>query len=120
VHQYDELDACVADLRNRYQRIFTTHLAADAVSLHEMDFTQPVALVFGNEHSGCSAEMIAAADGNFLIPQVGIIQSLNISVACAVTIYEAFRQKMIAGHYEPTATLNFDQQALADAWGLPT
>jgi tRNA (guanosine-2'-O-)-methyltransferase len=57
-------------------------------------------LVFGNEHSGVSEEIIKLADGNFIIPQVGIIRSLNISVACAVSLYEAFRQKTNAGHYE--------------------
>jgi tRNA (guanosine-2'-O-)-methyltransferase len=61
--------------------------------------TEPIALVFGNEHSGVSDEIRALADGNFIIPQMGIIQSLNISVACAVTLYEAFRQKSKAGHY---------------------
>ena len=56
-------------------------------------------MVFGNEKSGVSEEIRAMADGNFIIPQVGIIKSLNISVACAVTLYEAFRQKSIAGQY---------------------
>jgi len=45
------------------------------------------------------------ADGNFIIPQMGIIQSLNISVACAVSIYEAFRQKNLAGHYAQASCL---------------
>ena len=52
-------------------------------------------MIFGNEHSGVSEEIITMADGNFIIPQVGIIKSLNISVACAVTLYEAYRQKKI-------------------------
>jgi tRNA (guanosine-2'-O-)-methyltransferase len=61
--------------------------------------TQKIAIVFGNEHSGVSEEALANADGNVLIPQVGMIQSLNISVACAVTLYEAFRQRSKAGLY---------------------
>jgi tRNA (guanosine-2'-O-)-methyltransferase len=64
-----------------------------------MKLTGRVALVFGNEHSGVSEEILALSDGNFIIPQVGIIKSLNISVACAVTLYEAFRQKQVAGQY---------------------
>ncbi|MDQ3846306.1 MAG: RNA methyltransferase, partial [Bacteroidota bacterium] len=79
--------------------ILTTHLSSDAVSLYELDLTKKMALVFGNEHSGVSEEIRTMADGNFIIPQVGMIQSLNISVACAVTLYEAFRQKSNAGHY---------------------
>jgi tRNA (guanosine-2'-O-)-methyltransferase len=67
--------------------------------LYELDLTQRTALVFGNEHSGVSEEMLGFADGNFCIPQAGIIRSLNISVACAVSLYEAYRQKQLAGHY---------------------
>jgi len=99
VHQYADAKECFDHLRSRVDHIFTTHLSTDAVSLYDMDLTGKVALVFGNEHSGVSEEILAMADGNFIIPQVGIIRSLNISVACAVTLYEAFRQKSVAGHY---------------------
>jgi tRNA (guanosine-2'-O-)-methyltransferase len=100
VHQYSDAQACFDHLRGRVDKIFTTHLSSDAVSLYEMTLTGRVALVFGNEHSGVSEEILALSDGNFIIPQVGIIKSLNISVACAVTLYEAFRQKQAAGQYE--------------------
>ena len=100
IHQYDNVQECFSFLRTRADRIFATHLSSDAVSLYEMDLTARVALIFGNEHSGVSEEILPLADGNFIIPQVGIIQSLNISVACAVTLYEAYRQKRAAGHYD--------------------
>ncbi len=99
VHQYENAQECFLSLRNRYSSILTTHLGSNAVSLYQVDFTNSIALIFGNEHSGVSDEIREMADGNFMIPQVGIIQSLNISVACAITLYEAFRQKNIAGHY---------------------
>jgi tRNA (guanosine-2'-O-)-methyltransferase len=99
IHQFEDATECFSSLRKRYSKILTTHLSSDAIGLHEIDMTQPIALVFGNEHSGVSDEIRAMADGNFIIPQVGIIQSLNISVACAVTLYEAFRQKTNAGQY---------------------
>ena len=99
IHQFDNAADCFTSLRQRYSRILTTHLSSDAVSLYDINMTEPIALVFGNEHSGVSDEIRALADGNFIIPQVGIIRSLNISVACAVTVYEAYRQKDAAGHY---------------------
>ncbi|MBE7169898.1 MAG: RNA methyltransferase [Williamsia sp.] len=99
VHQFTDAQACFHQLRQTYERVLTTHLSSDAVSLHSIDFVQSIALVFGNEHDGVSPEIRDMADGNFIIPQVGMIQSLNISVACAVTLYEAFRQKSMAGHY---------------------
>ena len=83
IHQFTDAQECFAELRKRYKRIYTTHLSSDATDLYDMDLTEPVALVFGNEHSGVSEDIIALADGNFLIPQVGIIRSLNVvSLAC--------------------------------------
>ena len=99
IYQFDNTEECFSSLRKKYSAILTTHLSADALSLHSIDFTRSLALVFGNEHEGVSPEIRKMADGDFLIPQAGIIQSLNISVACAVTLYEAFRQKNLAGHY---------------------
>lgn len=103
IHQFDNVNECIAALRSNYEKIYTTHLATNAVSLYDLDFTGSIALVFGNEHEGVSDELRTLADGNFIIPQMGIIQSLNISVACAVSIYEAFRQKNLAKHYDTPA-----------------
>jgi tRNA (guanosine-2'-O-)-methyltransferase len=118
VHQFDDVQACFAELRAKYDKIFTTHLSSDAVSLYDMDFTGKMVLVFGNEHSGVSEEVRAQADGNFIIPQVGIIRSLNISVACAVTIYEAYRQKKLAGHYNQSSLPQQRIQTLMTDWGF--
>lgn len=118
VHQYTDAEACFAELRRRYKKIYTTHLSSDAVGLHELNLTEPVALVFGNEHSGVSEEIIAMADGNFIIPQVGIIKSLNISVACAVTLYEAYRQKNNAGHYDAIKLAGEQLNELRNEWGF--
>ena len=76
-----------------------------------------MALVFGNEHSGVSEEIRQLADGNFIIPQAGIIRSLNISVACAVTLYEAYRQKSLAGHYDKIKLDGEILKNLMDKWG---
>jgi len=97
---FDNVGKCFFALRQQGFKIFTTSLKADSISLYELNLAEPVALVFGNEHSGVSEEAISLADGNFLIPQVGMVESLNISVACAVSLYEAFRQRLVAGKYD--------------------
>ncbi|MCF3108428.1 RNA methyltransferase [Niabella sp. CC-SYL272] len=117
VHQFDDAETCFLTLKSRYNKVFTTHLGAGAIPLYELDLVQNIALVFGNEHAGVSEEIRALADGNFIIPQVGIIQSLNISVACAVSIYEAFRQRSAAGMYQTAADTPYHQQ-LRKEWGL--
>jgi tRNA (guanosine-2'-O-)-methyltransferase len=118
VHQFDNNEECFAALRKKYSMILTTHLSSDAVSLYRLDLTKSMALVFGNEHAGVSDEIRAMADGNFIIPQVGMIRSLNISVACAVTLYEAFRQKEVAGHYQRQKLTALECNTLGNQWGL--
>lgn len=118
VHQFEDATACFEALRKKYKRIYTTHLSSDAHSLYDINFTESVALVFGNEHAGVSEEIRAMADGNFIIPQMGIIQSLNISVACAVSIYEALRQKTNAGHYKQQRLDDSTFNSLLTEWGF--
>jgi tRNA (guanosine-2'-O-)-methyltransferase len=118
VYQFTEAEACFNALRQKYDRILTTHLSSDAVNLYDIDFTSRIALVFGNEHSGVSDEIRGMADGNFIIPQVGIIKSLNISVACAVTLYEAQRQKKLAGHYDTCRIPEGQLNELLNQWGF--
>ncbi len=118
IHQFTDLKECFAEMRNHFDKIYTTHLSTDAVGMHELDLTQKVALVFGNEHNGVSEETIALSDGNFIIPQEGIIQSLNISVACAVTLYEAYRQKKLAGHYDEPQLEAKHINNLKNEWGF--
>ena len=118
IHQFTDVAECFTALRKRYKKIYTTHLSSDASDLYDLNLTEDVALVFGNEHSGVSETLIGLADGNFIIPQVGIIKSLNISVACAVSVYEAYRQKQIAGHYNSPQITGQDLQELREQWGF--
>ena len=118
IHQFDNVTDCFEALRKKYDLILTTHLSSDAVSLYGIDFLQSIALVFGNEHAGVSEEVRALADGNFIIPQMGMIQSLNISVACAVSVYEAFRQKYQAGDYAQPSLPEDQLKSLLKEWEL--
>ena len=99
VHVYDNADSCFKDVRKKYDSIYGTHLASDSIGLYDLDLSQSIALVFGNEHRGMSDEALALVDGNFIIPQSGLTKSLNISVACAVSLYEAKRQRLEKGSY---------------------
>ena len=105
-------------MKKRFEKVFATHLGEQAHSLYELDLTQSVALVFGNEHSGVSEEALKYCDGNFIIPQVGMVQSLNISVACAVSLYEAFRQRNEKGFYNSQRLQQEQYSKLAEEWGM--
>jgi tRNA (guanosine-2'-O-)-methyltransferase len=118
VHQFENNQECFVQLRKKYPRILTTNLTSEAVSLYQLELTGPVALVFGNEKYGVSEEIRHLSDGSFLIPQVGMIRSLNVSVACAVTLYEAFRQRAAAGHYDQQKLEADAYISLQQQWGM--
>lgn len=118
IHQFDNVEACFKEVKIKCPNIYATHLGEQALSLYELDLTQPVALVFGNEHSGVSEEALGFCDGNFIIPQVGMVQSLNISVACAVSLYEAFRQRNEKGYYDQARLPKERYEDLSDQWGI--
>lgn len=93
VHFFSSLQDCIEVVRSRYTMIFGTHLNNTSVSLYELDLTLPIAFIFGNEQHGLSEDALTLIDKNFIVPQHGMVQSLNISVACAITLFEACRQR---------------------------
>jgi tRNA (guanosine-2'-O-)-methyltransferase len=113
---HGSIEECYAHLRSLGCRIYATDLSSRAESLFTIDMRGPVALVFGNEKRGVSREASDLADGNLLIPMVGLIQSLNISVACAVTLYEAMRQRTEAGMYDRPSLPEAELEAKLREW----
>ena len=80
-------------------QVLATTFSDTAVDFREIDYTQPTAIVLGNERDGVSAEAIEAADQHIIIPMIGMVQSLNVSVAAALIMYEAQRQREQAKMY---------------------
>jgi tRNA (guanosine-2'-O-)-methyltransferase len=116
--KFASIPECYTQLRKRGFTICATHLGRRSVSLYNLDLTGKVALVFGNEHRGVSDEAAGLADINFQIPMVGMIRSLNVSVACAVTLYEAFRQRSMKGLYDRRRMSAEDYRHLVDYWSM--
>ncbi|MGB3327903.1 MAG: RNA methyltransferase [Thermomicrobiales bacterium] len=100
LHAWESIEACYAHLREQGFSILATALDHRSRSLYDVNLAAPAALVFGNEKQGVSPEAVAHADGTIYIPMQGMVESLNISVACAVTLYEAMRQRQVAGAYD--------------------
>lgn len=97
--KFRSVDECYTVLRKEGFRIYSTHLGSQSRSIYDVDFTEKTAIVFGNEHRGVSDEAADRADGTIQIPMLGMIQSLNVSVACAIVLYEALRQRLEQGQY---------------------
>jgi tRNA (guanosine-2'-O-)-methyltransferase len=99
-HFYTDLRTCFDTVKSKYDKIYATHLYTDSVSVFEKDLTASMAFLFGNEHSGISPEALSMTDGNIMIPMQGLAESLNVSVACSICLYETLRQRMDANLYD--------------------
>jgi tRNA (guanosine-2'-O-)-methyltransferase len=103
--QHSHAQTLVDELHGKGFKLYSTHLSSDAVSIHDVDWTQPSAIILGNENRGVSSELTDLADQNIIIPMFGMVESLNVSVATAVILFEACRQRIQSGSY-PNSTLD--------------
>jgi tRNA (guanosine-2'-O-)-methyltransferase len=89
------------------------------VDFREVDFTEPTALMMGAELLGLSDEALALADARVSVPMVGMAHSLNVSVATALLLFEAFRQREAAGMYEESRIDPEDRKRILFEWAYP-
>ena len=113
---YDQRVDLIKSKRAEGMQVIVTALDDHAVSFREVDFTKPTLLVVGNEKEGVSQEVIALADQTIIIPMMGMVQSLNVSVATAITLYEAQRQREEAGMYAQSRLSEDEIAEIKDAW----
>ena len=83
---------------------------------YDLDFTNKVAIIMGNEHRGISDEINEIVDKHIYIPMRGMIQSLNVSVATAVILYEAQRQRTLKGMYDSCELSQNEFENLINVW----
>jgi len=112
VHNYYKTTDAITALKAQGMQILVTNLSDTAINFTEIDYTKPTAIILGQEKFGTSQEALALADQDIVIPMVGMVQSLNVSVACSVVLYEAQRQRQLAGMYDK-ATLSHERRQRA-------
>lgn len=100
VRIHKSLKSCLLPLKKKGFQVAVTHLGEGAVEYTEFDYTRPLAIVFGSESEGVSAEALRVADHRIRIPMLGMVQSLNLSVSVGVILFEALKQRRAAGFYE--------------------
>jgi tRNA (guanosine-2'-O-)-methyltransferase len=99
VNTHRSINDAVSTMRHQNMQIIATNLSDSAVDFRDIDYTKPTAILMGQEKTGISADALALADQDVIIPMVGMVQSLNVSVATALLLYEAQRQRQQAGLY---------------------
>lgn len=114
--KFNSIEDCYKNLREQGYKIFASSISEDSKNLYDLDLSDKVAIVVGNEHRGVSVNAANLADEKFLISQFGMVQSLNVSVATAVILYEALRQRLAKGMYENSELSNEQLDKLIDEW----
>lgn len=114
--KYKSVNSCYQSLRQKGFLIIASSIAEDSVSLYDLNFSKKTAIVFGNEHRGVSEEAASIADIRFQIPMFGMVQSLNVSVAAAITLYEAVRQRISSGMFPSKELEEHQLKLFIDEW----
>ena len=97
--QYNSMSEAAKQFNSQGMQVLATNFSADAIDFRDIDYTKPTVVIVGNERDGVSDEGLAIADQHIIIPMLGMVQSLNVSVASALIMYEAQRQRQQAGMY---------------------
>lgn len=100
VHVHQNVHEPLAELREQGHQILAAHLSDRAVDFRTVDYTKPTVIVMGAEKDGISEDVAGLVDQHIVIPMLGLGQSLNVSVAAAIILFEAQRQRQIANCYE--------------------
>ena len=114
--KYKSVEQCYGSLREEGFKIYASSLSEESVSLYDLDLSEKVAIVLGNEHRGVSDEAANLSDKKFLIPMHGMVQSLNVSVAAAVILYETYRQRCAKGLYKSSEFSGEELESMIDDW----
>ena len=98
-HKYSDSRKLINELKNKGFKIYSTIIDENSVSIYNIDWTKPSAIIMGNENKGISDKLKKLSDETIYIPMQGMVESLNVSVASAVTLYEASRQRRNNNQY---------------------
>ncbi|MCC2607770.1 tRNA (guanosine(18)-2'-O)-methyltransferase TrmH [Planctobacterium marinum] len=110
--KHQSIDTAHQHFKQQDMQVLVTNLSDNSVDFRDIDYTRPTAIVMGQEKHGASAEAIALADQEIVIPMMGMVQSLNVSVAAALILYEAQQQRQKAGLYDKVRISDEDLNAL--------
>ncbi len=102
---YSDVETPIAQLHERGFQVVAANLSERAVDYRAIDYTKPTALLMGAEIKGVSATAHTLCDHEVVLPMLGMVESFNVSVACALILAEVQTQREAAGMYK-TARLS--------------
>lgn len=118
-HPHSSVTEAVQTLRGSKCQLVAAHPDPNAVDFRSLDYTRPTCFVLGSELTGLTDEALALVDRTVVVPMAGMVRSLNVSVATAILLYEAQRQREAAGFYESSRFAPDEFQRLLFKWAHP-
>ncbi len=106
-------------LKQQNFKVYAAHFSSQSLDYRQIDYTQPSAIIFGAEKWGVTQEAAQLADEHIIIPMLGMVQSLNVSVAAAVILFEAQRQRLAAQLYDNVRLDSETYHRVLFEWGYP-
>ncbi len=118
-HKYDKFTTVAKEYKAKGYQLLAAHFSDQAIDYRKIDYTIPTAIVMGTELKGISDETARIVDKHIIVPMHGMIASLNVSVACAVILFEAQQQRLAAGLYNKRAMPDERYNKLLFEWSYP-
>ena len=116
---FPDITTATASLRESGWKLLAAHPGPDARDYREIDYQEQVAIVLGSELNGLEPEAVEQADEVISLPIHGMVASLNVSVAAAVILYEAQRQRSEAGLYDSSRLNKEEYDRILFEWSYP-
>ncbi|YAI81950.1 MAG: tRNA (guanosine(18)-2'-O)-methyltransferase TrmH [cyanobacterium endosymbiont of Rhopalodia sterrenbergii] len=119
LNTHSDTKTAINHLKKQKFKIYAAHFSSISLDYRQIDYTQPSAIIFGAEKWGVTEEAAQLADEHIVIPMLGMVQSLNVSVAAAVILFEAQRQRLAAKIYDHTRLDSKTYDQVLFEWGYP-
>ena len=119
LHSHPNIETAIKYLQGKKHKVYAAHLSDVAIDYRQVDYTQPTAILLGTEKWGVTSQAADLVDGHIIIPMQGMVQSLNVSVANAVILFEAQRQRLEAGLYDKVRLNPETYNKTVFEWGYP-
>ena len=119
LNTHPDTKTAISCLKHQNFKVYAAHFSSKSLDYRQIDYTQPSAIVFGAEKWGVTEEAAQLADEHIVIPMLGMVQSLNVSVAAAVILFEAQRQRLAAQIYDHTRLDSEIYDQVLFEWGYP-
>jgi tRNA (guanosine-2'-O-)-methyltransferase len=119
VRHHDDAPSAITSLKGSGFRVVAADPGAGSIDFRDYDFTAPTALLMGAERYGVSEDSLSMVDASIHIPMEGMVRSLNVSVAAALILFEAARQRRAAGLYERSRLAPAQLERRLFEWAYP-